>query len=33
MEGKIMYGEWMKNIKLEVTPEELEKYKEDKKKD
>ena len=26
-----MYGEWMKNIKLEVTPEELEKYEEDKK--
>lgn len=28
-----MYAEWMKNIKLEVTPEELAKYKEDKKKD
>ena len=27
-----MYGDWMKNIKLEVTPEELKKYEEDKKK-
>lgn len=28
-----MYGDWMKNIKLEVTPEELKKYEEDKKKE
>lgn len=27
-----MYGEWMKNINLDITPEELAKYEEDKKK-
>ena len=27
-----MYADWMKNINLEVTPAELEKYKEEKKK-
>lgn len=26
-----MYADWMKKIKLEVTPEDLEQYKEDKK--
>lgn len=28
-----MYGEWMKNINLDITPEELEKYEKDKKKE
>jgi len=27
-----MYADWMKNISLDITPEELSKYEEDKKK-
>ena len=31
-ENEEMYADWMKEIKLDVTPEKIEQYKEDKKK-